>query len=184
LASPITFAFDAWAWSRNDEKSEVGNGVLTEPTTLVHWTYDTVALANGTGSAMVKRGGDTWYFLTADYAFGQALQRVPAPESMNALFFSRETWATASATEEVGTSKIASTPSRSSQRPLGRLCRPLGRGLGRRGPHGGRGLQGRRQGPRLRQGGAGGERTERGREEKSCQHRFPPVLPPHRGGGR
>src|SRR5919112_6534985 len=41
----------------------------------VHWTYDTWALANGTGGAMVKRGGDTWFFITADYAFGQALQR-------------------------------------------------------------------------------------------------------------
>jgi branched-chain amino acid transport system substrate-binding protein len=41
----------------------------------VHWTYDTAALANGTGGAMVKRGGDTWFFITADYAFGQALQR-------------------------------------------------------------------------------------------------------------
>ncbi|MGU3537523.1 ABC transporter substrate-binding protein [Methylobacterium sp. A54F] len=41
----------------------------------VHWTYDTAALANGTGGAMVKRGGDTWYFISADYAFGQALQR-------------------------------------------------------------------------------------------------------------
>jgi branched-chain amino acid transport system substrate-binding protein len=40
-----------------------------------HWTYDTWALANGTGSAMVKRGSDTWFFLTADYAFGQALER-------------------------------------------------------------------------------------------------------------
>jgi branched-chain amino acid transport system substrate-binding protein len=41
----------------------------------VHWVYDTVSLANGTGSALIKRGGDTWFFLTADYAFGQALQR-------------------------------------------------------------------------------------------------------------
>src|SRR5918911_2557046 len=41
----------------------------------VHWTYDTVALANGTGGAMVKRGGDTWFFITADYAFGHALER-------------------------------------------------------------------------------------------------------------
>jgi len=41
----------------------------------VHWTYDTVALANGTGGAMVKAGGDTWFFLTADYAFGHALER-------------------------------------------------------------------------------------------------------------
>jgi branched-chain amino acid transport system substrate-binding protein len=41
----------------------------------VHWTYDTWALANGTGNAVVKTGGDSWFFLTADYAFGQALER-------------------------------------------------------------------------------------------------------------
>jgi len=41
----------------------------------IHWTYDTWALANGTGSAVVKTGGDTWFFLTADYAFGLALER-------------------------------------------------------------------------------------------------------------
>ncbi len=40
----------------------------------VHWTYNTRALANGTGAAVVAEGGDTWYFLTADYAFGQALE--------------------------------------------------------------------------------------------------------------
>ena len=41
----------------------------------VHWLYDTWMLANGTGSAVVKSGGDTWFFLTADYAFGHALER-------------------------------------------------------------------------------------------------------------
>jgi branched-chain amino acid transport system substrate-binding protein len=41
----------------------------------VHWTYDTWALANGTGKALVKTGGDTWFFITADYAFGHALER-------------------------------------------------------------------------------------------------------------
>jgi len=41
----------------------------------VHWTYDTWALAHGTGSAMVENGGDSWFFLTADYAFGHALER-------------------------------------------------------------------------------------------------------------
>jgi len=41
----------------------------------VHWTYDTWMLANGTGAAMVKTGGDTWFFLTSDYAFGHALER-------------------------------------------------------------------------------------------------------------
>jgi branched-chain amino acid transport system substrate-binding protein len=40
----------------------------------VHWAYDTVALAKGTGGAVVKNGGKSWYFLTADYAFGTALQ--------------------------------------------------------------------------------------------------------------
>ncbi len=41
----------------------------------VHYVYDTIALANGTGSAVVKSGGKSWYFLTADYAFGHALER-------------------------------------------------------------------------------------------------------------
>ena len=41
----------------------------------VQWTYDTWMLANGTGKAMVKTGGDTWFFLTSDYAFGYALER-------------------------------------------------------------------------------------------------------------
>ena len=41
----------------------------------IHWTYDTWMLANGTGKAMVKSGGDTWFFLTSDYAFGYALER-------------------------------------------------------------------------------------------------------------
>ena len=41
----------------------------------VHWTYDTWMLANGTGKALVKTGGDTWFFLTSDYAFGHALER-------------------------------------------------------------------------------------------------------------
>ena len=40
----------------------------------VHWAYDTVALAKGTGNAVVKAGGKTWFFLTADYAFGHQLQ--------------------------------------------------------------------------------------------------------------
>ena len=41
----------------------------------VHWTYDTWMLANSTGKSLVKSGGDTWFFLTADYAFGHALER-------------------------------------------------------------------------------------------------------------
>src|SRR3979490_2374020 len=49
-------------------------GAQCSPNT-VHWVYDTYMLANGTGKALVKSGGDTWFFLTADYAFGQALER-------------------------------------------------------------------------------------------------------------
>jgi branched-chain amino acid transport system substrate-binding protein len=49
-------------------------GKACTPNTI-HWTYDTWALANGTGNAIVKTGGDTWFFLTADYAFGHALER-------------------------------------------------------------------------------------------------------------
>jgi len=41
----------------------------------VHWTYDTWSLANGTGKEVVRAGGKTWFFLTADYAFGKALER-------------------------------------------------------------------------------------------------------------
>src|SRR5216117_2667787 len=49
-------------------------GKACSPNTI-HWTYDTWALANGTGNAIVKTGGNTWFFLTADYAFGHALER-------------------------------------------------------------------------------------------------------------
>jgi branched-chain amino acid transport system substrate-binding protein len=49
-------------------------GPKCSPNTI-HWTYDTWALANGTGKAVVQTGGDTWFFLTADYAFGHALER-------------------------------------------------------------------------------------------------------------
>ena len=49
-------------------------GKACSPNTI-HWTYDTWNLANGTGSAIVKTGGDTWFFITADYAFGLALER-------------------------------------------------------------------------------------------------------------
>ncbi|MBN8975747.1 MAG: ABC transporter substrate-binding protein [Rhizobiales bacterium] len=41
----------------------------------IHWTYDTYTLAHGTGTALTKSGGSTWFFLTADYAFGAALER-------------------------------------------------------------------------------------------------------------
>lgn len=49
-------------------------GKACSPNTI-HWTYDTWMLANGTGTAIAKTGGDSWFFLTADYAFGHALER-------------------------------------------------------------------------------------------------------------
>ena len=49
-------------------------GPKCSPNTI-HWTYDTWMLANGTGKQVVKAGGDTWFFITADYAFGHALER-------------------------------------------------------------------------------------------------------------
>jgi branched-chain amino acid transport system substrate-binding protein len=68
--------------TREKNKIHINSGAGTSDLTgtaclpnTIHWTYDTWALANGTGSAMVKRGGDSWYFLTADYAFGHALER-------------------------------------------------------------------------------------------------------------
>ena len=49
-------------------------GKACSPNTI-HWTYDTWALANGTANALVKQGAETWFFITADYAFGHALER-------------------------------------------------------------------------------------------------------------
>lgn len=49
-------------------------GVQCAPSTF-HWAYDTWSLAHGTGSALVKQGLDSWYFITADYAFGHSLER-------------------------------------------------------------------------------------------------------------
>ena len=49
-------------------------GTQCSPNTI-HWAYDTVQLANVTGGAMVRQGGNSWFFLTADYAFGHALER-------------------------------------------------------------------------------------------------------------
>jgi len=57
-----------------DPASSDLTGKLCNPYSI-HWVYDTTALANGTGSAVVKSGGKEWFFLTADYAFGYALQR-------------------------------------------------------------------------------------------------------------
>jgi branched-chain amino acid transport system substrate-binding protein len=68
--------------TRDKNKIFLNSGAATSDLTgpscspnTVHWAYDTVQLANVTGGAMVKQGGDSWFFLTADYAFGHALER-------------------------------------------------------------------------------------------------------------
>lgn len=68
--------------TREKNKIFLNSGAATSDLTgskcspnTVHWTYDTWQLAHGTGGAMVENGGKTWFFLTADYAFGHALER-------------------------------------------------------------------------------------------------------------
>ncbi|MDP2639134.1 MAG: ABC transporter substrate-binding protein, partial [Betaproteobacteria bacterium] len=68
--------------AKEKNRITIVNGAASTPITgkqctdtNVHYTYDTYALANGTGKAVVKQGGDTWFFLTADYAFGHALEK-------------------------------------------------------------------------------------------------------------
>ena len=78
--SGVALAISQIANQKN--KVFIGSGPATSDLTgpkcspnTVHWTYDTWMLANGTGKAVVQTGGDTWFFLTADYAFGHALER-------------------------------------------------------------------------------------------------------------
>jgi branched-chain amino acid transport system substrate-binding protein len=68
--------------TREKNKVFLNSGAATSDLTgskcspnTVHWTYDTWQLAHGTGGAMVENGGKTWFFVTADYAFGHALER-------------------------------------------------------------------------------------------------------------
>ncbi|MCK8782780.1 ABC transporter substrate-binding protein [Roseomonas sp. NAR14] len=68
--------------AREKNKVFVNSGAATADLTgpqcspnTVHWTYDTYMLARSTGGAMVRAGGDSWFFITADYAFGHAMQR-------------------------------------------------------------------------------------------------------------
>ncbi|MET0366654.1 MAG: ABC transporter substrate-binding protein [Methylobacterium sp.] len=80
VTSSVALAISQVTKEKNKVFIDTGAGTadLTGPQcspNTIHWVYDTVALANGTGGAMVKRGGTTWYFLTADYVFGQTLQR-------------------------------------------------------------------------------------------------------------
>jgi branched-chain amino acid transport system substrate-binding protein len=68
--------------TREKNKVFLGSGPASSDLTgpkcspnTIQWTYDTWMLANGTGKSLVKTGGDTWFFLTSDYAFGHALER-------------------------------------------------------------------------------------------------------------
>lgn len=68
--------------AKEKNRITIVNGAASTPITgknctdlNIHYTYDTYALANGTGKAVVKQGGSTWFFVTADYAFGHALER-------------------------------------------------------------------------------------------------------------
>jgi branched-chain amino acid transport system substrate-binding protein len=68
--------------TREKNKAFIGSGPGSSDLTgskcspnTIHWVYDTWMLANGTGTAVVKHGGDSWFFITADYAFGHALER-------------------------------------------------------------------------------------------------------------
>ncbi|MDN3564057.1 ABC transporter substrate-binding protein [Paeniroseomonas aquatica] len=68
--------------AREKNKVHLNSGAATSDLTgpqcspnTVHWTYDTYMLAKSTGAAIVKQGGNSWYFITADYAFGHALER-------------------------------------------------------------------------------------------------------------
>ena len=68
--------------AKDKNKAYINSGAATSDLTgaqcnacTLHWTYDTYMLAKSTGAAMVKAGGDSWFFITADYAFGHALSR-------------------------------------------------------------------------------------------------------------
>jgi branched-chain amino acid transport system substrate-binding protein len=78
--SSVALPISALTREKNKININSGGGTsdLTGPAcspNTVHWTYDTYSLSNVAGKAMVKRGEDTWFFITADYAFGMALER-------------------------------------------------------------------------------------------------------------
>jgi branched-chain amino acid transport system substrate-binding protein len=81
-AGPSSIALAVEEVSREKKKLVLFSGPASSDITgshcspyAAHWTYDTYALAHGTGATVVKQGGDTWFFITADYAFGYALER-------------------------------------------------------------------------------------------------------------
>src|ERR1700720_3850800 len=80
LNSGVALAVNNLVKEKNSIMTNPGAGTSDLPNAqcspnTIHWVYDTYMLANSTGQALVKAGGDTWFFLTADYAFGAALER-------------------------------------------------------------------------------------------------------------
>jgi branched-chain amino acid transport system substrate-binding protein len=78
--SSVAFAVQTLTRERNRIflNASAGSSDLSGPAcspTAIHWTYDTYSLANGTAGPLVSQGSNTWYFITADYAFGHALER-------------------------------------------------------------------------------------------------------------
>lgn len=78
--SSVALAINQLTYEKNKVFLASGPGTadLTGPRctpNTIHWTFDTVALANGTARALVERGSKTWFFITADYAFGHAMER-------------------------------------------------------------------------------------------------------------
>ena len=78
--SSVALALQSVAREKNKVYLNVGaassalTGAQCSPN-FIHWCYDTYMLSKSTGGAMVKAGGDTWYFITPNYAFGEATQR-------------------------------------------------------------------------------------------------------------
>src|SRR2546426_3342644 len=82
LGSALALAASSGAFAQEKNAIMINTGAASSELTntqcspnTIHWVYDTYMLANSTGQALVKAGGDTWFFLTADYAFGAALER-------------------------------------------------------------------------------------------------------------
>lgn len=80
ITSSVALAVSATA--NEKKKIAISNGAAVSRLTgdacnpyTIHYTYDTVAIANGTGNAVVKQGGDTWFFIVADYAYGHQMEK-------------------------------------------------------------------------------------------------------------
>ena len=135
---------------KNKNRVTINSGAATSDLTGpkcsptgIHYAYDTYALANGTGTAVVKEGGDSWFFITADYAFGHALERdtaaavtaaggkvlgdVKTPFPGTTDFSSFLLQAQGSGAKVIGPPMPAATPSTPSSRPASSALSPAAR---------------------------------------------------------